>query len=112
MGAKGMIRWSSELYMDDFVRKNPEKWKKKVEQGKLVLSIYCICLASNKENLLDIINCNELLFRHYRNGELYIVGMARSREDAVDLVQDIVEHIYQKTQDVKIREYFEFREEG
>lgn len=107
-----MIKWSSNLYFDDTVGKELEKWKKRVESGKPSLSLYCICLASNENNLFDIINCNELLFQYYRRNVLCIVGLSKTREDAVELLRDIVEDIYQKTQDFNVREYFIFPEEG
>lgn len=107
-----MIKWSSELYFDEAIAKNPKKWKKRVEEGKPSLSLYCICLASNEKNLFDIINCNELFFRYYRQRQLYIVGLSKTREDAIYLLRDIVEDIYQKTQDFNVRSYFVFPEEG
>lgn len=103
-----MIKWSNELYFDDVVKKKPEKWKKKVENGKLSYNLFCICLASNEHNLFDIINCNELFFRHYKRNNLYIAGLAKTKEDAIYLLQDMIEDIYKKTGDVKVKEYFTF----
>ncbi|MEG1458748.1 MAG: hypothetical protein RSB37_09950 [Acetivibrio sp.] len=103
-----MIRWSNELYLDESIRKNPEKWKQKVEGGKLPLNVYCICLASNEHNLFDILNGNELFFRYYRTRDLYIAGLAKTQEDALDLLQDMIEDMYQKTGDIKVNEYFTF----
>ena len=103
-----MIKWSKELYFDDTVKKKPDKWKKRVEEGKLSLNLFCICLASNENNLFDIINCNELFFYHYKRNVLYIAGLAKTREDAIDLLQDMIEDIYNKTGDIKVREYFTF----
>lgn len=103
-----MIKWSNELYLDETVRKKPDKWKKRIEQGKLSYSLFCICLASNEKNLFDIMNSNELFFQHYKRNDLYIAGLAKTREDAIDLLQDMVEDIYQKTGDVKVRDYFTF----
>lgn len=103
-----MIKWSNELYLDDAVKKKPEKWKRRVEDRKLSHSLYCICLASNEKNLFDILDCNELLFRYYKRRELYIVGLAKTREEAIDLLQDMIEEIYQKTGDIKVRDYFTF----
>ncbi|MFA9463740.1 MAG: hypothetical protein ACERKN_05555 [Velocimicrobium sp.] len=103
-----MIKWSNELYFDDSIKKKPDKWKKRIEDGRLSHSLYCICLASNEKNLFDIINCNELFFRYYRRNSLYIVGIAKTREDAIDLLQDMIEDIYKKTGDIKVRDFFTF----
>lgn len=103
-----MIKWSNQLYFDDSIKKKPDKWKKRVEDGKLSHSLFCICLASNEKNLFDIMNSNELFFRHYKKNDLYIAGLAKTREDAIDLLQDMLEDIYRETGDIKVREYFTF----
>lgn len=103
-----MIRWSRELYLDEQVSNKPEKWKKRVEQAKPSISLYCICFASNENNLFDIINCNEFFFQYYKKKELFIVGLSKTREDAIDLLQDILEDIYRKTGDINVREFFTF----
>lgn len=101
-----MVRWCEKLYMDEEIGKKPEKWKKKVEQGKLTLDVYCVSLASNPENLFDIINCNEILFRYYRQRELWIAGLAKSREGAVLLVQEMVEDMLKSSGTLNVKEYF------
>lgn len=105
-----MIKWSNELYYDDKIKKKPEKWMKKVEDGKLTLSLYCICLSANKKNLFDIINTNELLFHYYKRQTLYIVGLAKTKESSFELLQDILKDIYKETGDLKVRDYFTFME--
>lgn len=105
-----MIKWCDKLYMDDEVKKKPVKWKKKLEQEKISYGLYCIALASNQNNLFDIICCNELLFRYYRQKNIYIVGLAKSRESAILLVQEIVNDIFKETGRVDVRDYFKFKE--
>lgn len=103
-----MIKWSEPFYMDDMVAKKPEKWKKRIEDDKPGVSLYCICFASNPKNLFDIVNSNELLFRYYKRRQLYVVGLANSYETALYLAEDMIGQIYKETGDVNIREYFSF----
>lgn len=105
-----MIKWSGKLYMDEKIEKEPDKWKKRLEENKLSYSLFCVALASNEKNLLDIINCNELWFQHYRRNDIYIVGLALDKGNAVKLVENIIQDIYSETGAFQVRDYFEFQE--
>ena len=101
-----MVKWCSKLYMDEKIKKEPKKWKKRVEKEKLSYSLYCIAFSSNEKNLFDIMDCNELLFKYYKKREIFIVGLASSKENAVELVRIMIEDIYRETGEFKVREYF------
>lgn len=101
-----MIKWCEKLYMDEEIGKKPEKWKKRVEKGKPAMDVYCVCMASNPDNLFDIISCNELLFRYYKRRELVVAGLAKSQYGAVLLVQEIVEDMLKVSETLNVKEYF------
>jgi hypothetical protein len=102
-----MIRWADKLYLSEDIRqKKLFKLKKIIEKGKLTFEIYCITLASNPDNLFDIINVNELLFPYYERKDMYILGLADSKIEAKLLVKDMLLEIYTETGDFKVREYF------
>lgn len=101
-----MIKWCERLYMDEEVGKKPDKWKRKVEQGKLTLDLYCVCAASNPDNLFDIIGCNELLFRYYKSRGLIVLGLAKSQYGAELLVQEMVEDMLKALGTLDVKEYF------
>ena len=105
-----MVKWCKKLYMDEEIKKEPIKWKKRIEEDKIPYGLFCIAFASNEKNLFDIIDCKELWFRHYRRNEIFIVGLARDRENSILLVKNIIEDIYEKTGGFLVREYFEFEE--
>lgn len=101
-----MIKWCERLYMDEEVGKKPEKWKKRVEGKKPALDLYCVCPASNPDNLFDIISCNELLFRYYKSRELTVLGLAKSQYGAELLVQEMVEDMLKTSKTLDVKEYF------
>lgn len=101
-----MIKWYHALYMDDRIVKNVDKIKTAIEANKRTVDIYCIALASNENNLFDIMNVNELMFQHYRRNKIYILGLARGKENAKRLVVRMIEDVYRETGDVHAREYF------
>lgn len=108
-GRKGaaMIKWAEHLYVDEGITaKKEKKLKRAIENGRLTFEVYCITFATNPNNLFDIMNANELLFPYYKKREMYVLGIASSREDAIYLVKDLIEEIYTQTGGFKVREYF------
>lgn len=101
-----MIKWYPHLYLDEKAEKKIKKLKRKIEDGKLNFNLYCVCLATNPDNILDIMNTNELLFRHYSNMTVSIVGLAYSRDGAIELVERIALDIYEQTDDFNAKEFF------
>ncbi len=101
-----MITWYPELYLDEQAAKKEAKLKSKIEKGKVSLNVYCICLASNPDNLFDIINVNELLFRYYKQKKITIIGLAYSRDSAVKLVEKIALDIYMQTDNFDTEAFF------
>lgn len=103
-----MIKWYPNLYTDKKVEKNKFKCMQSLEKGKITLGLYCIAIASNRENLFDIINTNELLFKHYQKNEIHIVGLAYGKDNAVSLVTRIIMDMYQQFGEINTKSYFMF----
>jgi hypothetical protein len=102
-----MITWAENLYIsEDLASKRKSRLIKAIEKGRLTFAVYCITFASNPDNLFDILNANELLFPYYKKKDMHIIGLAPSREAAILLVKDMIEEIYGKTGDFRVREYF------
>lgn len=102
-----MIRWAEKLYLSaDIKSKKKIKLMEYIENGKLTFEVYCITFASNPDNLFDIINANELLFPYYAKKEMYVLGLAASKEQAKLLVKDMIEEIYKNTGGFQVRDYF------
>ncbi len=107
MGVCGMIRWYSALYLDAKTKKKQKKIKRRMEKQKVNLGVYCVALASNENNLLDIYCTNELLFQYYRRRDMKVIGLASSKESAFRMVADIVNDVYQQTGRLDVRTFFE-----
>lgn len=101
-----MIRWANRLYLSEDLKKKEKKLIKSIENGNLAFEVYVIMLASNADNLLDIINVNELQFPYYLKKDNYILGIAGSRGLAKLVVKDIIEEVYVKTGGFLVRDYF------
>lgn len=101
-----MIKWYPALYLDSVTKKNLRKIKRRMERRKINLRVYCVALASNEKNLLDIYSTNELLFQYYRQKDIKVIGLAFSKESAIQLVADIVNDVYQQTGRLDVRTFF------
>ena len=90
--------------MDDKVAANTEYYKDIATSGRVhVPSVYCITIASNTDNLLDIISCNEMIFKHYKRNKLNVIGLASSKKNAVAIAIAIVLSVYKKTGSYDVR---------
>ncbi len=101
-----MIQWASKLYIGEKLIKKKDKAISRINKRKVTVGIYCIAFASGPHNLFDIMDANELLFPHYKKADITIVGLARGKDEALNLVHDMLIEVYNKTGAFKVREYF------
>jgi hypothetical protein len=101
-----MIRWYEQLYTDDFIVRNMKYHMKRVESGKdQKKRITIITLASNPDNLFDIVDSRELSFCYYRKRDIYILGLAKNKKEAIQLLIQLVNKVW-KRDEFNPREYF------
>ena len=100
------MQWAENLYLTDKTAKKKDKIIRKANRGMGMVSIYLITLASNPENLFDIFHAAHLKQPAFYKQDLFVVGIASDYEEALELVQRMVEDIYRKTGGVAVREYF------
>lgn len=101
-----MIQWTSRIYVSENLKKKRDKAINSINNRRLTSDIYCIAFASSPDNLFDIINANELLFPHYQKTDIKIVGIAKGKEEATRLTQDMLMEVYNETGAFDVRSYF------
>ena len=100
------MQWAENLYLTDKTAKKKDKIIRKANRGMGMVSIYLITLASNPENLFDIFHAAHLKQPAFYKQDLFVVGIAAGYEEALELVQRMVEDISWKTGGFAVREYF------
>ncbi len=97
--------WYEKLYVGESIihKKNKVIWKIRHNAGQI--GVYVITLASNGNNLLDIIPAAELLQKAYPKKNLCVVGLAKGYDEAVEVAASIVDEVYQKTGGFAVREF-------
>lgn len=103
-----MIYWYPDLYMDETVKKNPKRCQKRVARRRPWKKSYvAITLATNENNLFEMMETRQLFFRRYCYMDLYVVGLAVNEEEAKKLLQQILEDAYRKDSSFQPRSYFD-----
>ena len=99
------MKWYNRLYVGDSIKHKKEKIKWKIRHNAGQIDIYVITLASNPENLMDMIPAVELLQKGYPKKDIRVIGLAKGRAEAFEVITEIVEEVYLQTGDTKVREY-------
>lgn len=101
-----MISWSTKIYIGEKMKKKKDRVISSINSSEVTFGIYCIAFASHPNNLFDIMEANELLFPHYKRSDIRIIGLAKGKEEAVSLVQDMLMEVYNNTGGFDVRNYF------
>lgn len=101
-----MISWTSRLYVGKKMEKRKDWAIASINNREATYGVYCIALASHPDNLFDILNANELLFPHYAKVQTKIAGLAWGKDEAIELVQEMLMEVYRETGEFNVRAYF------
>jgi len=104
------MRYYKHLYLAEGIKKK-DKIIQKLEEKKLQMNIHVITLARNEKNQLEIYHSMVLLQPYFPYDDLFVVGLAKGYEDAVEMVEEIAQEVYNKTKGADIRSYILEREQ-
>lgn len=97
--------WYDKLYVGESMIHKTKKVKWKIRHNAGQINIYVIALPSNGENLLDIIPSQELMQKAYPKKQLYIVGLAKGYDEALEVAASIVTEVYRETGAFAVTKY-------
>ena len=99
------MKWYDDLYVGESIIHKTNKIKWKILHNAGQIRIYVITLASNNKNLLDIIPSQELMQKGYPKKDLYVVGLAKGYDEAVDVAESIIDEVYRQTGAFEVASY-------
>ncbi|MGN0424550.1 MAG: hypothetical protein ACI4FY_04465 [Acetatifactor sp.] len=105
------MRYRPWLYIGDSI--DPMKVigiKKKLEENPFFAGVVLIVLSANDYDQLDIIDAKELAQPYYRKSELSVVGIAGDRDEALELVRQMVVECLRDRGDCALKEYLAWEE--
>ena len=106
------MKWYENLYVGISIQHKADKVKWKIRHNAGQIDIYVIALASNPQNLLDIIPAQELMQKAYPKKDIYIIGLAHGMEEAQDVVKQIIDEVYRETGSFSILPYLQTKKDS
>ena len=88
--------WYKDLYVGESIVHKTKKVKWKIMHNAGQIGIYVITLASNTQNLLDIIPSYELMQKGYPT---------KGYDEAIEVAASIVDEVYHSTGTFAVRAY-------
>lgn len=103
------MKWYKNLYVGKNAKENRNTIIRKIKKSKPQLGVYVLTLPESANNILDIYHSIVLTQPYYKNSDLYIVGIASCKEEAYEVMQDIVMDSYRSTGKFDIEEYIHLK---
>ena len=106
------MKYYSNLYVSERLKKKKDKVIARLERRKIQPDLHVILLPECDHNQLEIVNAMYLLQPGYPREGRMVVGIAKGFEEAVELVEQIVQEVYEQTGGCDIRSYILEKEQG
>ena len=91
--------------MDEYVKDRKEEIINNLEQDKWQFEKYLIALTKNESNHLEIFHSVLLIQKTMPKEDLFVVGITNGYLEALELVEKIVQEVYDETGGTDIRKY-------
>ena len=98
--------WYENLYIGKTAEKKKEAVIRSLEQGKAPLDIWLITLPAGRGSQLELLPALNLKFWHGKKACPRIIGFACTREEALELLREIVQDVLDQTGNTDLRSYF------
>lgn len=99
------MKYYKHLWLSEGLEKKKDNIIKKLDHNKVQISIHLIVLSANEKNHLEILNSVLLLQPGFPKEDYFVAGIAKSYDDALEMVEKITEEVYHNTRGTDIRSY-------
>lgn len=100
------LNYHPEIYLGESIRAEKlDKIKKKLEKKPLFSGVFLITLSRNASDQLEIYDARQLAQSYYKNNPPYVVGIAGNYNEALSLVEQLVQECLQARGDCALKEY-------
>ena len=102
------VTYHPRLYLGDSISgKKLDKIKKKLENKPLFSGVFLIAFSRNPWDQLDIFAARQLVQSYYQKNPPYVVGIAGDHEEAVHMVERLVQECLETRGDCALKEYLQ-----
>lgn len=91
------MRWYNHLYEGEKAGEKRFKIIQSIRAHKPLAGVYVITPAINGNNILEVYQANELERPYYQEKNMLVIGIAADYWEALLVVRQIVDDLYQKT---------------
>ncbi len=103
-----MLKWREHYLVGKGIRGHANI-QARINSGKPVPGIWLLTLSNHPDNALEIVQAAQLFQSGLYDRCPEIIGMARGKNQAIEMVREMVEECYQKTGEVRLKEYLNNR---
>lgn len=99
--------WNNRLYVGEKAEPHKKTIVKKIKNNKVQLGIYVLALPVNNENVMDIYPAQVLMQKHFRKSNQLIVGIAKGRDEALELMMQMITDSINETGSYRVKDLVE-----
>ena len=100
------IQYHSDLYLGESISaKKLDKIKAKLDKHPILSGVWLIAISQNPHDQLEILSARQLEQRYYEKYPVEVVGIAGYYEEAVAVVEQMVQECLAKRGDCALKEY-------
>ena len=99
------MKWYGNLYLGSGLEGKKEKLIKKLETNAGLHGVYLLTLAAAERDLFDVFSADVMLQPVMHSLCPMIVGLAKSKQDALDIAIDIINKTYEETGGFDVKQY-------
>ncbi len=91
------MTWYDHLYLGEKAKKNHSRILEGLKKGRLQPEVYVIVPPLNGKNVLEILPSFMLFAPAYQNTDFFVIGVAVTYWEGLEVARQIVEELYGKT---------------
>lgn len=100
------LTYHPRLYLGEGIKeKKLDKIKKRLETRPILSGVVLITFSRNPSDQLEIFEARQLAQSYYKKYPPYVVGIASDREEAVEMVEQLVRECLDDRGDCALKEY-------
>lgn len=102
------IKYLKNIFLGSKAKPKYRSIRAKLLVRKFTPELYFITLPVFGNNMLEIYSSAQFRQKHYRKTPVYVIGLAIGKEEALNVVTDIIDTTYRETNNFAIKEYLNF----
>lgn len=100
------LTYHQALYLGKSIRAEKlDKIKKKLETRPLSARVYIVTISRNSSDQLEIYQARQLAQHYYEKYPPYVVGIAGDYNEAIELIEKLVQECLKERGDCALKEY-------